>query len=651
MAPEHHRRDLADEPADDVPAVEPTLSQVATVTIDAVGTIRDFSPGAERLFGHLRADVLGQPLSDVLVPARLRGAHEAGLTRYRQYGHSPILGARLEMPALRADGQELTVELTITRTVAGDEELFTGVMRPVQQDRRVPGELRQSEQFHRTLVEQSPTVITVLNPDGTWRWSSKGSALGERPLGVQSSRIDEVIRQVAHPDDQDKVLDAIARALNHDCDGEPHEIRVDPVGGQWRSLSLRLLDLIDHPAVHGVVAYTTDVTRASRAERREEVGNARLSALIAALGVGVLMQDDRERVVLANTAFTRLFHLPHSPQYLYGRSIDELVSLIRAHGPAVRSAPVTSFAAERVVRGVVVSGEQFGAGDDRVVERDYVPIRLHGQTLGHLWVFRDVTDQVAARRALEARNRSLAELSALKTQFVSAISHELRTPLTSITMFAEMLRGERDLPVTDQVTAIDAVARNADRMLRLVEDLVLIGQLESGSSPLATEPVDVATLVTEAAARIRTGVEASGVRLEEATEAGPTITGDRERLRKALALMLEAAAAATGKGGSVRLHARHRAGSWVIEVVSLQPRAERALAAEGGVPAADAAVPSDAETTTGRGVSMTRGAAMAIMFGRTVATRHGGDLGAVRTPGGGVAFSLSLPVAPPAGTP
>ena len=64
---------------------------------------------------------------------------------------------------------------------------------------------------------------------------------------------------------------------------------------------------------------------------------------------------------------------------------------------------------------------------------------LDGSTLGHLWVFRDVTAQAEVRRTLEERNRILTELSALKTEFVAVLSHELRTPLTSIATFAGML--------------------------------------------------------------------------------------------------------------------------------------------------------------------------------------------------------------------
>src|SRR5437763_13474708 len=85
----------------------------AVVAIDGDGRITEFNRAAERMFGYAAADVVGQPMAELLIPARLRAAHERGLREAVAGGSTPLLGQRVELPALRSDGSEFPVELGI----------------------------------------------------------------------------------------------------------------------------------------------------------------------------------------------------------------------------------------------------------------------------------------------------------------------------------------------------------------------------------------------------------------------------------------------------------------------------------------------------------------------------------------------------------
>ena len=101
------------------------------VTMGEDGRILEFNAAAERTFGHARADVIGRKLSDVIIPPALREAHEAGMRRYLDTGESRALGRRLELQALRADGEEIQVELSITEVEATNGRAFTGFIRDI----------------------------------------------------------------------------------------------------------------------------------------------------------------------------------------------------------------------------------------------------------------------------------------------------------------------------------------------------------------------------------------------------------------------------------------------------------------------------------------------------------------------------------------
>src|SRR4051812_26979662 len=83
------------------------------ISMDADGHIIEFNPAAERVFGQTRADVIGRELASVIIPEQLRDRHRTGLRHFLETGDGPVLGKRLEVNAVRADGTEILVELAI----------------------------------------------------------------------------------------------------------------------------------------------------------------------------------------------------------------------------------------------------------------------------------------------------------------------------------------------------------------------------------------------------------------------------------------------------------------------------------------------------------------------------------------------------------
>jgi PAS domain S-box-containing protein len=106
------------------------------ITIDISGRITEFNPAAERTFGFARADVMGQELAGLIVPARHREAHRNGLARYLETGAGPMIGRLLEMTAIRADGSEFPIEFSIQQVQIDGQTLFTAYLRDLTERRR-----------------------------------------------------------------------------------------------------------------------------------------------------------------------------------------------------------------------------------------------------------------------------------------------------------------------------------------------------------------------------------------------------------------------------------------------------------------------------------------------------------------------------------
>jgi PAS domain S-box-containing protein len=144
--------------------IETTLDSV--VTIDAEGRVLEFNPAAERTFGFRREDVIGKKMADMIVPAAYRARHIAGVARYLATGTARILGHRGEFTAMRADGTEFPIELTVTRIPGPGMPVFTAFIRDITERKRAEQELQHSVSLLRATLEATAEGVLVVSSEG-----------------------------------------------------------------------------------------------------------------------------------------------------------------------------------------------------------------------------------------------------------------------------------------------------------------------------------------------------------------------------------------------------------------------------------------------------------------------------------------------------
>lgn len=211
------------------------------------------------------------------------------------------------------------------------------------------------------------------------------------------------------------------------------------------------------------------------------------------------------------------------------------------------------------------------ADEGELVERELTMLRDDGSTVP---VRLTVTQRFDADHKpigylLVATDETRAiEVARMKDEFVGMISHELRTPLSSILGYLELLRDDPRNPLTDeQVQFLGIAERNAQRLLRLVGDLLFTAQAESGRFPLDSRDTDLRALVLSAVESARPTADAAGVRLVPVTPDGEVrAVVDPVRIGQAVDNLVSNAIKFTPHGGSVTVTLSIGAGYAMVSV-------------------------------------------------------------------------------------
>jgi signal transduction histidine kinase/ActR/RegA family two-component response regulator len=255
---------------------------------------------------------------------------------------------------------------------------------------------------------------------------------------------------------------------------------------------------------------------------------------------------------------------------------------------------------------------------------------------------RDVTAQVEAERALVAAQER-AEAATLKERFLSRMSHELRTPLTSVLGFAGLLRATGLNEA--QSRHLERIAESGETLLRMVNDVIDLSDLDRGELKLDLAPFDPRELLARVGDRFEPAARAKGLAfvLDTALETPTIVIGDGERLGKVIAHYLDNAVKLTDRG-EVRVSLTSRAaatGAATLEltVADTGPGVDPAT---GGRlfqrldPAGD-----DQGRRFGGG-----GGGLGLALCRRLMALMGGEVGVDSTPGAGARFWLrvTLPI-------
>jgi len=246
----------------------------------------------------------------------------------------------------------------------------------------------------------------------------------------------------------------------------------------------------------------------------------------------------------------------------------------------------------------------------------------------------------AATAELRAANDRLRELDLLKNDFISTVTHELRTPLTSIRALSEMLHADPDVEANDRQRFLAIIVHEAERLTRLINQVLDMAKLESGRAEWATGAVDIGEVAREAMDSLGQLFRDKGVALaSEIPEHGPVVLADRDRLMQVtINLLSNAVKFAPDRDGRVR-----------VTVGVEDGRARVAVADNGpGLTAAECGIVFEKFRQGGNTLTAKpQGTGLGLPISRQIVEYFGGNLWVESRPGAGACFIFTVPMPTP----
>jgi PAS domain S-box-containing protein len=479
-------------------------------------------------------------------------------------------------------------------------------------------ELRKSEALLREFFDSAHDLIHSVTPDGRVSYANRAwlQSLGYSP----AEALELSVWDIVHPSELSHCKSLFERALAGEPPGPIETVFVSRDG---RSIDVEGSSVCLFSSGQPVSTRGTfrDVTARKRAEIVLREAEHRYRLLVDAAAQGIAETDVEGAITLCNPACASMLGY-RSVDELIGRNMHQLVHHTRADGAPYPASECSIGRAFRSGESCHADNEVFWRADGTSFPVEYWgwSRRRDGAIIGCVVTFVDISKR--------------REIENMKSEFISTVSHELRTPLTSIRgalglLAAGLLRSQPDRGQRMLDIAID----NADRLTRLINDILDIEKMESGLVVMQMQTCDAGELINQACETVRPMADKFRVHLSS-SPAAATLQGDADRIVQILTNLLSNAVKFSPAEATVRVSAQDRGDAVVFEVEDKGRGipADKLETVFGRFQQVDA---SDARDKGGTGLG--------LAICSSIVEQHGGRIWVESEVGAGSRFSFSLP--------
>jgi PAS domain S-box-containing protein len=510
------------------------------ITIDDHGRILEWNPAAERTFGHTRAAVLRRQLAETIIPPQLREAHYRGLAQYLQTGEGKLLGKRVEVEGMRADGSVFPCELAVTRVPVPGPPVFTAYLRDLSGRRRL-------EATQQLLLRASNVLLSYLDSERMLCNLSKVVVPAFADwYAVDVVESDRSVRRLETKHRDPAKLDVAQLLADRYANRPESEYGARAVIRTGRS------ELV------------SDVSEKMLAEIAQDDEHLRLIRTLGLRSFIIVPLRGRDAILGAMT-----FVSAESGRRFDSHELEVAEELATRAAQAIDNARLFTDVEEsrRLLE------EQATELEAQAAELETTAEELEHSNVGLRRAVDDLAQRTAeaeqARLEAEAARREADEANRAKSEFLAAMSHELRTPLNAIIGYAQLLDvGIRGPVSPEQRSDLGRIERSSQHLLGLITDILNYAKIESGriEYEIKATPLDQSLAAVEEL--IAPLARAKEISYRFRTECpGILVCADAEKLRQILVNLLSNAIRYTAERGCVDVQCSASNDAVLIDVI------------------------------------------------------------------------------------
>jgi len=256
-----------------------------------------------------------------------------------------------------------------------------------------------------------------------------------------------------------------------------------------------------------------------------------------------------------------------------------------------------------------------------------------------IYFVKRITDLQKSNEQLLETNRKLQEIDKMKSDFISVVSHELRTPLTTIKAFVELILMKPEMQTQQRAKLASTINLEADRLTRLIEDLLDLARIEADSMKWRFEELSIEAVILQSLENIRPLLENKGLHLTTRFNSPlPVLVGDRDRLAQVVTNIISNAIKFSSAGGSIHIAVNSVSAPPAQIVVEISDTGI-------GIPAKDLELIFEKFQRSGDQLTNTiEGSGLGLAIARQIVEHHGGRIWATSTYGKGSTFTFTIPL-------
>jgi PAS domain S-box-containing protein len=426
--------------------------------------------------------------------------------------------------------------------------------------RETEEEVRASERYFRSLIEDTNDLIVVLDLEHRYQFVS---ASAERTLGY---RVEELVGRstldFCHPEEREAVTQDLRRIAEQGAEERMLRARLRHKDGSWRVVEWSGRSALDVKGAPCLVANGRDVTARERILNELRDSERRFHGIFdSSHDAIVIATPDDGRIVDVNSAFSRIYG--HSHEQTLGKDPQALALFVNPED-------YRRFACEVRERGALSNFE----ADLRTVDGRTVPTLLSsvmvdlGVGVRVVSILRDISERRASDLELAQARDAALESTRLKSAFLANTSHEIRTPLNVILGYTDLV-GEHLADIGDhtQDAYLEALGRAGRRLLKTIQQILDYSRMEARALTLNPSAIALAPFIEDQAIDFNVLAAEKGLKLRlEIADSDATVRFDEYCLQSALGNLLQNAIKFTDRGEIVLGLDRDSAGTLKLEV-------------------------------------------------------------------------------------